>query len=255
GLICDGTGWGTDGAVWGCEVLRGDCQQFERLAHLEYRPLPGGDLTARKPYRMAYIYLLETLGEEAAAIAQQFLPALGREERDIMGQLWRKGQPEIQTSSCGRLFDAVAALLGICSVNQYEGQAAMELEARSDTKQKGHYGFGLQKPGSIWQMDVNSMWPELLDDLQRGLPVAGIAQKFHHTLVELFFHTLSRMRDATGLNRVVLSGGVFHNQIILLQLVQRLKSNDFLVYQPQLVPPGDGGIALGQAIIASEVIS
>ena len=93
-------------------------------------PLPGGDLTARKPYRMALVYLLATLGEEGADIAEQLLPALGGEERDIMLQRWQKGQPEIQTSSCGRLFDAVAALLGICAVNHYEGQAAMELEAR-----------------------------------------------------------------------------------------------------------------------------
>ena len=255
GLICDGTGWGTDGAVWGCEVLRGDYHQFERLAHLEYRPLPGGDLTARKPYRMAYVYLMETCGREGEAVADQFLSALSRAERDMMWQSWSQGKLEIQTSACGRLFDAVASLLGICHINRYEGQAAMELEARADGRQKGNYGFQLQKSGPIWNMDVKPMWIEMLDDLRRGLPAGVIAQKFHLTLVELFAHTLLRMRDETGLNRVVLSGGVFHNQIILWQLINRLETHEFLVYQHQLVPPNDGGIALGQAIIASEVIS
>jgi hydrogenase maturation protein HypF len=255
GLICDGTGWGTDGAVWGCEVLRGDYGQFQRLAHLEYQSLPGGDLTARKPYRMALVYLLDTWGEAGGAIAEQFLPTLTSEERDLIVQRWQNGRPEIKTSSCGRLFDAVAALLGICAVNRYEGQAAIELEACADARESGSYGFELRKEGTMWQMDVSPMWPEMLDDLKRGLPVGRIAQKFHHTLVDLFVRTLDRMRDETGINQVVLSGGVFHNQIILLQLVQRLEANDFSVYQHQLVPPGDGGIALGQAIIASEVIS
>lgn len=253
GLICDGTGWGTDGAVWGCEILRGDYVQFTRLAHLKYLPLPGGDLTARKPYRMAFAYLLATLGPEGVDIAHQLLPVLSSEEGDIILHRWQNGLPEIQTSSCGRLFDAVAALLGICNVNRYEGQAAIELEARSDPREKGTYGFQLEKEGSMWLMDVFPMWDELLGDIKIRLHVGEIAQKFHLTLVNLFVMALCTLRDETGLNRVVLSGGVFHNQIILLELIHNLLSHDFMVYQHQQVPPGDGGISLGQAIIASEV--
>ncbi len=253
GLICDGTGWGSDGAVWGCEILRGDYRQFTRLAHLKYLSLPGGDLTARKPYRMAFVYLLETLGQEGVEIADQLLPALVSEERDIILHRWQNGLPEVRTSSCGRLFDAVAALLGICDVNRYEGQAAIELESRSDPREKGSYGFRLEEDGPMWLMDVFPMWNELLDDIKKGVPVGGMAQKFHLTLVNLFVMALCRLRDETGLNRVVLSGGVFHNQIILLELIHNLQSHDFMVYQHQQVPPGDGGISLGQAIIASEV--
>jgi len=255
GLICDGTGWGADGAVWGCEVLRGDYRQYQRLAHLQYRDLPGGDLTARKPYRMAWVYLLAALGESGAEKAAQLLSGLEAEEKALLLHRWQKGVPEIQTSSCGRLFDAVAALLGICDVNNYEGQAAMQLEACADSGEKGRYGFDIHPVDSILQMDVLPMWREIASDLNQGMEVGTISQKFHLTLAELFLQTLCQLRDKTGLNRVVLSGGVFHNQIILLQLIKRLQSNDFLVFQHQLVPPGDGGIALGQAIIASEVIS
>ena len=255
GLICDGTGWGTDGAVWGCEVLVGDYRQYRRAAHLKYLSLPGGDLTARKPYRMAFIYLLDTLGEEGADSAEQLLPILTREERNIILKRWHNSQADVQTSSCGRLFDAVGALLGICNINNYEGQAAIELEARCDPWEQGRYGFQLQKHGSMWNMDVIPMWQEMLNDIKRGQPVSGIAKKFHLTLVDLFVDTLVRIRDENGLNRVVLSGGVFHNQIILLELIQKLQSYEFLVYHHQQVPPGDGGISLGQAIIASEVNS
>jgi len=253
GLICDGTGWGTDGAIWGCEVLRGDYQQFTRLAHLKYMPLPGGDLTARKPYRMAFVYLLETLGEEGMGLADQLLPALANEEKDIMLSRWQKGFSEIQTSSCGRLFDAVGAILGICDVNNYEGQAAIELESQVDSHGKGSYGFELERSEEMWIMDVIPMWEELISDIKRGLPRGLIASKFHLTLVDLFVQTLRMLREETGLNQVVLSGGVFHNQVILLTLIQKLLSYDFMVYQHQQVPPGDGGISLGQAIIASEV--
>ncbi|MEA4926059.1 MAG: carbamoyltransferase HypF [Syntrophomonadaceae bacterium] len=253
GLICDGTGWGTDGAVWGCEILCGDYRQFSRQGHLQYMPLPGGDLTALRPYRMAFVYLMEKYREEAAAMAAQLLPALGEQERDIMLNRWQKGLPEIQTSSCGRLFDAVASLLGVCNFNQYEGQAAVELESLADPGISAKYNFNLTKPKQQWIMDVMPMWDELLRDLKNGIGIGAISQKFHLTLVEMFVRALCRVRDECGLTRVVLSGGVFHNQILLLKLINYLTEQGFTVYQHQLVPPGDGGISLGQAIIGSEV--
>jgi len=253
GLICDGTGWGTDGAVWGCEILRGDYRQFSRQAHLKYMPLPGGDLTALKPYRMAFVYLLEKYREQAVELAEQMLPALGNQERDIILHRWQKGLPEIQTSSCGRLFDAVAGVLGVCNVNQYEGQAAVELESLADPLVNLRYGFNLKKDDHQWIMDVEPMWNELLGDLKKGISVGEISMRFHLTLVGLFVQTLCQVRDECGLNRVVISGGVFHNQILLFELIKDLMAHGFKVYQHQLVPPGDGGISLGQAIIGSEV--
>ena len=253
GLICDGTGWGLDGCVWGCELLKGDYHQFSRLAHLKYVPLPGGDLSARKPYRMALMYLLESLGDAGAAAAQRLLADLPDMERDWLYSRWSRGMPEIQTSSCGRIFDAAAALLGVCSVNNYEGQAAIELEAMADRYGQDRYGYQLSKENEVWIMDPMPMWGEMLEDMEKGLPKSMISRKFHLTMADLFVAALIQARNDCGLNKVVLSGGVFHNQIILLELTLKLLAQDFEVYQHQLVPPGDGGIALGQAIIASEV--
>ncbi len=253
GLICDGTGWGSDGAVWGGEILRGDYNGFTRLAHLKYVPFPGGDLNARKPYRMALIYLNAALGSSSLDGADRFLTDLKREEKNILMQQMQANSPELMTSSCGRLFDAVGAMLGVCGINKYEGQAAVELEARADQYEKGRYEFDLHKEQDIWLMDVLPIWPELIADLKQSHPLGSMAQKFHLTLVEMFLTTLLKLRDETGLNRVVLSGGVFYNQILLINLINQLTEHGFMVYQHQQVPPGDGGISLGQAIIASEV--
>jgi hydrogenase maturation protein HypF len=254
GLICDGTGWGTDGAVWGGEILRGDYRDFKRVAHLKYVPYPGGDINARKPYRMGLIYLYTALGEKVPGIADKILPDLTEAEKNLMLSQMKAKTPANLTSSCGRLFDAVGAVLGICGINKYEGQTAAELEARADQTVHGHYGFELRKDQDIWLMDVLPMWPELMAELKQGFSSAAMAQKFHLTLVEMFVATLVRLRDESGLNRVVLSGGVFHNQILLNNMVKRLGEQEFMVYHHRQVPPGDGGLSLGQAIIASEVL-
>lgn len=253
GLICDGTGWGTDGAVWGGEILRADYTGFTRLAQHKYVPFPGGDQNAKKPYRMALIYLYAAFGEEVFDLAEQFLPQLATEEKNIMLTCLMNNAHVLRTSSCGRLFDAAGAILGICSINQYEGQAAAELEAWADPFEKGHYGFDLYAEQGIWQMDVLPMWPEMLAEIKRNYLPGRIAQKFHLTLVKMWTKTLCKLRDETGLNRVVLSGGVFCNQILSNGLYKSLTEEGFKVYLHQQVPPGDGGISLGQAIIASEV--
>ncbi len=254
GLICDGTGWGTDGAVWGCEILQGDYRSFERRGHLHYLPLPGGDVTAQKPYRMAMVYLIAALGESRARkAAAKYLPELKDEESDLLLNRLAGGK-EIMTSSCGRLFDAVGALLNVCAVNRYEGQAAIELEAAAGLKADGYYNYDIVREQGMWIMNPLPMWPALLADMEKDLPVKAIAYRFHQTVIRMFLETLRRVRDDTGLNRVVLSGGVFHNDIISSGLLEFLEASGFEVYYHQQVPPGDGGIALGQAVIASEVI-
>ncbi len=253
GLVCDGTGWGLDDCVWGGELLKGDYRQFTRLSHLKYVPLPGGDLSARKPYRMALVYLLESMGNHGVAWIKRFLPKFPAMELDILVSRWSQGIPEIQTSSCGRIFDAVAGLLGICPINQYEGQGAIELEGLADKQGQRFYSCRLENTDGGWLMDPLPMWPEIVEDLEKGMPKGLIARQFHLTMIELFAGALLRARDETGLNKVVLSGGVFCNQIILSELRLKLLAHLFEVYHHQQVPPGDGGIALGQAIIASEV--
>jgi len=253
GLICDGTGWGIDGAVWGFEFLKGDRRAFERLGHLRYVSLPGGDATSKRPYRMALVYLLEVFGDKGCELARRFLPGVTEEEINIISQQVLKRDAAIKTSSCGRLFDAVSAFLGVCHLNKYEGQAAMELESFADPKAKGRYSYSLAKRGGIWQLDVSPMWEEMLRDLQTGKDRSHIAMQFHLTLACAMVDALGKMRDETGLNRVVLSGGVFHNQVLLEEVTNRLQGKGFRVYQHTQVPPGDGGISLGQAYVASEV--
>jgi len=253
GVVCDGTGWGTDGAVWGFEILRGDYRQFTRLAHLKYVPLPGGDVTIKKPYRMTMVYLLQVWGEEGLEMAERFLPFLNREEKQVLYTQLNKGLRVVETSSCGRLFDAVSALLGVCSLNRYEGQAAVELEAAVDRSEQGRYDYLLEREDGVWLMNVFPMWEAMVDDLERGGTVGIVARKFHNTLVDMIITTLQHLRDETGLDRVVLSGGVFHNQVLLVELMQKLTVHRFIPYQHCQVPPGDGGLSLGQAVVASEV--
>lgn len=254
GLICDGTGWGLDGAIWGCEILMGDYQEIKRLGHLRYAPMPGGDLNSRKPYRMALIYLYQTWGtEKAAGLARKYLPDLNNEECSLMlGQL-EHPRVEIMTSSAGRLFEAVSALLGICALNRYEGQAAIELEARAEMSSDGAYPYEIQWEQEELIMDVLPLWQEITGDMEKGIPVSIISERFHRSVAKMFAAALNLAREKTGLNEVVISGGVFHNEILTNQLVKLLEVYGFTVYQHRNIPPGDGGISLGQAIIASEV--
>lgn len=253
GVVCDGTGWGLDQAVWGFEIFKGSYKQFERCGHLQYVPLPGGDLTARKPYRMALVYLFKALGEKGLELAERLLPQLSREERQVIVSQLEQGIKVVPTSSCGRLFDAVSALLGVCSINHYEGQAPIELEAAAADTGNGYYNYLIEKHEKTWIMNVMPMWHELVNDLQQKKSVAYMARKFHLTLVEMIVAVMCKLREETGLNRVVLSGGVFHNQLLLYNLQNSFEDNDFAVYQHRQVPPGDGGLCLGQAVIASEV--
>ncbi len=254
GLICDGTGWGADGAIWGCEVLQGGYHGFKRRAHLKYVPLPGGEYTVKRPYRMSLVYLYEALGEKSLEVARNYLPDLGVEEMEVLVCQLQNSSRIILTSSCGRLVDAVSAFLGICTLNHYEGQAAAELEARAlRGTQKRVYSYGLDEEEGVWIMKVQTLWQEVLEDLQRGTATEVLALSFHETLIEMWTEVLCRIRDETGINRVVLSGGVFHNRILLTGLLQKLKKNNMECYHHRQVPPGDGGISLGQALIASEV--
>lgn len=256
GLICDGSGYGADGHIWGGEILQGGYQSYKRLAHLAYQPLLGGDVTSRKPYRMAFIYLQRACGTAGIRWAEKYLPALPPEEKQWLAGRLTKDQQEIMTSSCGRLFDAVSALLGICSLNDYEGQAAALLEAQAKRygPVKQFYPYAINTlDGDIIEMSLEPMWAEIIADRQQQAEEPFMAAKFHHTLVLLFTQVLTRLRAKTGINRAVLSGGVFHNQILLQEITRSLEQLEFQVYHHRQVSPGDGGISLGQAVIASEV--
>lgn len=254
GLICDGAGWGSDGAIWGGEVLRGDYSSFQRLGHLTYVPLPGGDQSSRKPARMALVYLYLAMGDKGWELARRYGLDLTREEQEVLIQQISHSRNVMYTSSCGRLFDAVSAALGLCSVNRYEGQAAIQLEALCQPSGNQIYPYYINNLEGIYQMDTSSLWPELMQDRYiDNLTLPAISGKFHQTLAAMFTEVLVKAREDTGLNKVVLSGGVFHNQFLLARILDTLQQQGMEVYYHQLLPPGDGGISLGQAMIASEV--
>jgi hydrogenase maturation protein HypF len=243
GVIFDGTGLGPDGAIWGGEILIGGYDGYERFAHLRYVPLPGGDAATLRPYRVALAHL------HAAGIdwAEDLAPvqAAPNEERAIIRQQIEKHINAPLTSSMGRLFDAVASMIGVLQTVTYEAQAAIWLEAQVDPAETGVYPFGIS--GDTF--DPASVFHAILSDWREGVPVAQIAARFHNGVAHTVRDLCQRARQSTGIDNVVLSGGVFQNVTLLKKTVALL--DDFTVYTHRLVPPNDGGLALGQAAIAA----
>lgn len=255
GVICDGTGYGIDGNIWGMEFLLGDFSGFERLAHLEYVPLPGGEASIKEPLRMAVSFIYKYLGEGEFEKAQKFLKGLSVEEiKLLLQQIDLKVNCPL-TSSCGRLFDAVSGLLGICQKVHYEGQAAIELEEIADRRFKGPcYGFELKKgTGLPYIISTGKMWPELLEDISRGIKVEILAAKFHWTLAHIITHTCLALEGLLPSRKVALSGGVMQNKLLTEILVPMLEEKGFEPLLHRQVPANDGGLSLGQAVIGGRV--
>jgi hydrogenase maturation protein HypF len=265
GIAADGTGFGTDGAVWGCEILAADLTDFERLAHLTYVPLPGGERAVRQPWRMAAAYLAATYGDAFLNLDIPFVRQLDRSKWHTLSQMIARGINCPQTSSLGRLFDAIAALIGLRGEALYEGQAAIELETlavgtrfiasapANDGPQP--YPFSMQgreaSGGKSATLDVSPMIRAIVSDIQQGLPPSHIATRFHRTIAELLLTAACEARDWRQLNSVALSGGVFQNRLLLETLIARLEEKGFQVYINRRVPPNDGGLSLGQLAVAA----
>lgn len=248
GVALDGTGYGTDGRIWGGEFLVADFAGFTRAFHLEYLPLAGGEAAIRHPWRIAAGYA-QALGLDIAGLP--FLQSVTDEELRICRQQVVKGLNAPLTSSMGRLFDCVAALANVRTQVTYEGQAAMELEQKSNIKlqiamDKG-YRFGL----GDGEIGLKSLLAEVIEDVRHGVEASEIGAKFHRTAAEMILAVCQRIRAETGLREVALSGGVFQNVALLGLTVPLLREAGFTVYTHSLVPPNDGGIALGQAVVAN----
>lgn len=254
GIAADGTGYGTDGTLWGCEVMVADLLGFERLAHLVPMPLPGGEQAIRQPWRMAAMYLARLYGDAFLDLDLPFVRQLDRTKWHVLKQMIAKNINCPQTSGLGRLFDAVAVLLqGQATEVCYEGQAASTLEVIATTctaSITGGYPF-LLRPGQPMQLDVEPLIEAIVQDRLRGVATAGIARRFHLTVAEMFAAACVEVCQQTGLNRVALSGGVFQNQLLLEQLLVCLTALKFQVYINRRVPPNDGGISLGQLAVAA----
>lgn len=256
GIAADGTGYGTDGAIWGGEVLVADLCSFERSAHLQYVPLPGGEQAIRQPWRMAAVYLQATFGEAFLELDIPFVR--GFQGNDPLYPRWRPLAQMIErgvncppTSSLGRLFDAVAALIGIRQEVRYEGQAAVELEMLATSHQgvppARRYPFELND-GVI---DVTPMIRTIVQDIQVGVPLPIMAYCFHQSLAVMLSVMCHEVRAHTGIRTVALSGGVFQNKLLLEQTIAPLKGMEFKVYLNRRVPPNDGGISFGQTAIGA----
>ncbi|HTY82321.1 MAG TPA: carbamoyltransferase HypF, partial [Dehalococcoidales bacterium] len=251
GVALDGTGYGEDGRIWGGEFLIADTKSFKRAAHLEYMPLPGGALAIKKPYRIAAGYLA-ALGIEP----EQKIPLdgyLNLKEAAVLKRQIEKGVNAPLTSSMGRLFDAVAALIGIRGEIQYEAQAAIELEvlARRAIKESGAYPFDLVQGTGVSIVKIRDLLSAIIEDLHRGMVKARIAAKFHNTIAKMVVETCQNISGDTGIKEVAISGGVFQNRILFDKSIGMLESAGFKVYTHHQVPCNDGGLSLGQAVIAA----
>lgn len=248
GVAFDGTGYGLDGAIWGGEFLVADFLDFQRVAHLKYVPLPGGDAAIRKPYRIALSYLV-VYGDNPPEM--EFLRNLDPYEVEVVKRQIARNVNTPATSSCGRLFDAVAALLGVRNEVSYEGQAAIELEmsARDDAVEA--YTFDISGPMPL-EVDASPVIRSIVADLRRGEERQIVAAKFHNGVAQMVVEVCLSIREAFRLDKVCLSGGVFQNRFLLSRTLDRLRQQGFEAYVHHLVPCNDGGLSLGQAIVASE---
>jgi hydrogenase maturation protein HypF len=252
GIALDGTGYGTDGAIWGGEVLLADYNGFERAAHFEYVPLPGGAAAIHEPWRMAVSYLSKHYGKYFGGLNLSFTKGIDTRRLHVVQQMIRHEIHSPRTSSCGRLFDAVAALAGVRSTVNYEAQAAIELEmAAHDSTDEGSYPFDLFPDGTCWRIGTQNLFQSIVDDLLRQDRTADISRRFHTGLAQLFVDLAEKIQAQSKLNRVCLSGGCFQNLLLFELMVSGLRAKSFEVYFHSEVPAGDGGISLGQALVAS----
>ncbi|NNG02166.1 MAG: carbamoyltransferase HypF [Desulfobacteraceae bacterium] len=250
GLAFDGTGYGPDGAVWGGEVLIADAGDFTRAAYLRYVAMPGSSAAIREPWRMAVAYLLDTFGESGLDIDLPVLRTIDPQKVRILAGIIRKKINSPLTSSLGRLFDGVAAILGIRFAVAYEGQAAMELEMAADESVTDAYAVAIDI-GDPYLIPVAPIIKGVVEDIRQHVPVAIISARFHQTLVNVFTDVCVRLRADTGLDQVALSGGVFQNSMLLGRMVNSLDTGGFTVHTHKSVPTNDAGISLGQAVIAA----
>jgi hydrogenase maturation protein HypF len=249
GVALDGTGFGLDGSIWGGEFIKANLKDFDRLAHLKKVPMPGGSMAIKEPWRMAMVFLSEAFGEEVSSLKIDLIKRIDSQKWDLLKKAIEKKVNTPWTSSMGRLFDAISSLLSIRDEIHYEGQAAIELEMIADRRIKEEYPFPIRKDEKPMVTDPSEMIRGIVHDLIDGIPSSKISGKFHQTVARLIVETCEMIRSKEKLNRVVLSGGVFQNIFLLSLVTEGLRSSGFDVSTHHLVPPNDGGISLGQAVI------
>jgi len=250
GAIYDGTGYGTDGTIWGGELLVGDLADFERAGHLYPVRLPGGARAVREPWRMACAWSVAALGAGAAA-PKSITSAIEADSWSAVSKLALSGLASPVTTSIGRLFDAVAALCGVRQTVNYEGQAATELEAACDRSEADGYGMPLRREDGRIVLDARETVRGALADAEQGVEAARVAARFHNALVSATTAACIELAIERGLHVVVLSGGSFQNRILLEGVAAGLRRAGLRVLTPERLPANDGGISFGQAAVAA----
>ena len=257
GLAMDGTGYGTDGTIWGGEVLVADRKGFERVGHLETVRLPGGEAAVKAPWRMALAYLHLAFGRDLFDLPVPFVKRLDPRKAPLLLTMIDRGVNAPVTSSCGRLFDGVAALIGLRDRVSYEGQAAVELEMAMGEGDR-MYPVEISEGGAgdlSMILRVTPIIRAIVSDLTSGIDAGTISRTFHNTLTRLLTEATLRVREETGLTRVVLSGGVFQNVFLLTRTEEALRDQGLEVHTHSRVPTNDGGVSLGQAVVADAILS
>lgn len=245
GVSFDGTGYGTDGNIWGGEFLVCDTKSFDRLAHFDYASMPGGDIAADEPWRMALSYL----NHYNINSKPDIYTGIDQNKLAVVSEMIRTEINSPITSSVGRLFDAVSFLVNKVAKNSFDAEGPMRLESIADKAETDAYSFSLNDRVIV----LEKMFHELIADLDQLSP-SRISAKFHNTMVEIVCNVAKKIRSETGINKVVLSGGVFQNSFLLEKSIENLEYNQFTTFTNHLVPPNDGGIALGQLIVASNYL-
>lgn len=252
GVAFDGTGYGTDGHIWGGEFLVAGYREFKRVGQLEYLPLPGGSLAIRKPYRIALGYLLAGPGTFDGMPG--LTKSIDKAELELVRKQVEAGINTPLTSSMGRLFDAVSAMCGIRGTINYEAQAAIEMEALAydAPDEKSTYPFTITGDNGYHTVKLGSLVAGVAKDVNNGYSIPAIAMKFHNTVAVIALDACHKIRHETGLGTVALSGGCFQNRLLLMKTLEALRSSGFKVLTHRQVPTNDGGISLGQAVIAAK---
>lgn len=253
GVSFDGTGYGTDGKIWGGEFLICDYNDFKRVAHLQYVSMPGGDKAIMEPWRLSVAYILKYINfiPDGRKLIEKFYGIKGI----TLASIINKNINCVETSSMGRLFDAAASIAGVRNSVTYEGQASIEFEAISDEKILDYYQYDIKVENGILIINPGKILAGLINDRLKNVPSSTMSAKFHNSVINFSIDILLRLRSLSSLNKVALSGGVFQNTYLLKNLCKKLKKECFDIYIQKSIPSNDGGISLGQIVIANEKIN
>jgi hydrogenase maturation protein HypF len=245
-MIYDGTGLGNDGTIWGGEILRADRKSFDRIGHLAYMRMPGGDAATLNPGRMAAGALWESNMD-----MERICPWMDKKELMAVQSMLKANVSSPSTSSMGRLFDACSAILDVCRRRTYEGQPAIELEGIASRDENGSYEVELAQKNGMLIMDGRGLLMQVVEERDKKVPKSIVAARFHNAVADFSGEAAGRLARQNGIERIVLSGGCFNNRLLTERLVRNLKEKGLCPVLHRILPPGDECVSYGQVLYAA----